>query len=197
MHDNPVRSSAIVCCKRRVYGHHWPAVISLSNLFLKPGSEVVLVSVAGFEPATSCSQSRHSTRLNYTEKNLFILVRAGGLEPTDQRIKSPLLYQLSYTRIKLGALSQIRTETVRLLRPFPLPIGIRGHCFIHHNNNILTQSVPLVKRYFGLGARIRTATCGFGDHRAAVDTTPRILVPPPGVEPGYPDYKSGASPFML
>ena len=26
-----------------------------------------------------------------------------------------------------GALSQIRTETARLLRPIPLPIGIRGH----------------------------------------------------------------------
>ena len=37
-----------------------------------------MVSVAGFEPATSCSQSRHSTGLNYTERNL---VGGTGFEP--------------------------------------------------------------------------------------------------------------------
>jgi len=30
----------------------------------------------------------------------------------------------------LGALSQIRTETARLLRPLPLPIGIRGQILV-------------------------------------------------------------------
>ena len=36
-----------------------------------------MVSVAGLEPATSYSQGRRSTKLNYTEK----MVRALGIEP--------------------------------------------------------------------------------------------------------------------
>jgi hypothetical protein len=38
--------------------------------------------VAGFEPTTSCSQSRRDTGLRYTPKNIFrYLAERGGFEP--------------------------------------------------------------------------------------------------------------------
>jgi hypothetical protein len=41
----------------------------------------MLVGVEGFEPPTSCSQSRRATGLRYTPKTIFSLVPRGGIEP--------------------------------------------------------------------------------------------------------------------
>ena len=81
--------------------------------------------MTGFEPATTRSQSDHSTRLNYIPMNLFVIKfwrvyysedfglfiilftnkfclffrEDGGGRTRDPQIKSLLLYQLSYTLI--------------------------------------------------------------------------------------------------
>ena len=84
---------------------------------------------------------------------MAILVRPGGLEPPrltatdfksvmatnyitvalvgDERVElSSTDYESDASTdklIALGALSEIRTQTVWLLRPLPLPIALRGH----------------------------------------------------------------------
>ena len=46
----------------------------------------LLVGVAGFEPTTSCTQNKRTTRLCYTP---FILVRIEGLEPPRRKAMVP------------------------------------------------------------------------------------------------------------
>lgn len=61
-----------------------------------------MVGKTGFEPATSCSQSRRSTRLSYfpyKKEGLEIGRKNGGSgrdRTADTGIFNPLLYRLSY-----------------------------------------------------------------------------------------------------
>lgn len=78
-------------------------VISLegwgSTIELRPQD---MVGTTGFEPATSCSQSRRSTRLSYfpyKKEGLEIGRKNGGSgrdRTADTGIFNPLLYRLSY-----------------------------------------------------------------------------------------------------
>ena len=83
-----------------------------------------MVSVAGFEPATSCSQSRHSTRLNYTEKTIK-RGTSGETRTRHQRIKSPLRYQLRHTRI-FGSPTWARTRDTRINSPLLYRLSYQG-----------------------------------------------------------------------
>ena len=60
-------------------------------LRLQYGNTIFLYYVPDFMPALKLNISILTIALN--------LVGAGGLEPTNQRVKSPLLCQLSYTPI--------------------------------------------------------------------------------------------------
>ena len=53
---------------------------------------VLMVGVAGFEPATFCSRSKRATKLRYTPKN----GANKGTRTLDLRFTKPLLYRLSY-----------------------------------------------------------------------------------------------------
>ena len=59
-----------------------------------------LVRVAGIEPATSCSQSKRTTRLCYTR--IFILVPQEGIEPPHPAYKTgPLPLRIQGQKLKL------------------------------------------------------------------------------------------------
>lgn len=59
-----------------------------------------------------------------------------------------------------------------------LPLGLSGTCAFYILKCTVSCTIlgyfvqDTVQIMFGSGARIRTASCGFGDHRAAVNTTP-------------------------
>jgi hypothetical protein len=80
-----------------------------------------MVWVAGFDPAASRVRDGCSTRLSYTQVK-WRPVR--GSNPS-HRIDSPAASPDASQANKLGASGRIRTGTVRPLKPFPLPVGVR------------------------------------------------------------------------
>ena len=69
----------------------------------------IMVGVAGFEPATPCSQGRCATELRYTP--LFSSGAQTRNRTTDTGIFSPLLYRLSYLG-KNGGSDETRTRDI-------------------------------------------------------------------------------------
>ena len=73
------------------------------------------------------------------------LVRLERFELPTSSFEDLLSIQLNYRRIKtFGALSQIRTETLRLLRPSSLPIGVRGHLVSSRGNDPLSMAYQAI-----------------------------------------------------
>ena len=80
-----------------------------------------LVSVRGFEPLPPDPKS--GTLPDYAIRRKMAPV--AGIEPTTNWLTVNCTTAVLH-RNKNGTLSQIRTETLRLLRPLSLPIGVRG-----------------------------------------------------------------------
>ena len=107
-----------------------------------------MVGKTGFEPATSCSQSRRSTRLSYfpyKKEGLEIGRKNGGSgrdRTADTGIFNPLLYRLSYRATCLHAERACGAESIIL---FPI---------LQPQNIIFSTSLyfPIaVERYSGAG----------------------------------------------
>ena len=62
------------------------------------------IGAVGFEPTTSCSQSRRATKLRHAPH----MEKAGeGVRTLDPDLGKVVLYQLSYSRVNEKSLSQL------------------------------------------------------------------------------------------
>lgn len=125
-------------------------VISLegwgSTIELRPQD---MVGTTGFEPATSCSQSRRSTRLSYfpyKKEGLEIGRKNGGSgrdRTADTGIFNPLLYRLSYRATCLHAERACGAESIILfpiLQPQNIIFSTSLYFAALHSRNPPSQS---------------------------------------------------------
>ena len=108
-----------------------------------------MVGKTGFEPATSCSQSRRSTRLSYfpyKKEGLEIGRKNGGSgrdRTADTGIFNPLLYRLSYRATCLHAERACGAESIILfpiLQPQNIIFSTSLYFAALHSRNPPSQS---------------------------------------------------------